>query len=190
MERPGDTRAIRVWLRQNGVEISDRGRIPSDLMEKYERAHGIEPIPDDLGRALPLLPHHRDGALVVRTDFRDDEAWRAVVATAGAPTRDGFQAYVLTCEDRAFAGLTPGRLMAHLPTRHRHRVLFVADAMTMENPEHPLIALSVDEYESPGDVLRAVPSAVQAISDNLDIANMRFHDFVLQADPDGVLRLY
>ena len=34
-----DTKHIREWLRGQGVEISDRGRIPTEHMQKYEAAH-------------------------------------------------------------------------------------------------------------------------------------------------------
>src|SRR4051812_12572105 len=34
-----DTKHVREWLRGQGVEISDRGRIPTDLMDKYNAAH-------------------------------------------------------------------------------------------------------------------------------------------------------
>ena len=35
-----DTKHIRDWLRNvEGVEISDRGRIPTDLMNRYNAAH-------------------------------------------------------------------------------------------------------------------------------------------------------
>lgn len=34
-----DTKHIREWLRGQGVEISDRGRIPTDLMQRYEVAN-------------------------------------------------------------------------------------------------------------------------------------------------------
>ena len=34
-----DTKHIRDWLRGEGVEISDRGRIPIDLMNRYNAAH-------------------------------------------------------------------------------------------------------------------------------------------------------
>jgi hypothetical protein len=33
------TRAIRDWARQNGFELSDRGRIPSSVIEAFEAAH-------------------------------------------------------------------------------------------------------------------------------------------------------
>jgi hypothetical protein len=33
-----DTQAIRQWARENGHEVSDRGRIPADLMRAYTAA--------------------------------------------------------------------------------------------------------------------------------------------------------
>ncbi|MBB0992431.1 MULTISPECIES: histone-like nucleoid-structuring protein Lsr2 [Dietzia] len=35
----GDTKAIREWARSNGYEVSDRGRIPSDIMDAYAAAN-------------------------------------------------------------------------------------------------------------------------------------------------------
>jgi hypothetical protein len=35
-----DTTAIRDWAREQGLKVSDRGRIPSDILAKYETAHG------------------------------------------------------------------------------------------------------------------------------------------------------
>ncbi|RJK96054.1 histone-like nucleoid-structuring protein Lsr2 [Vallicoccus soli] len=37
--RSGDTAAIREWARENGHEVSERGRIPSAVREAYEAAH-------------------------------------------------------------------------------------------------------------------------------------------------------
>lgn len=34
-----DTSAVREWARGQGFKVSDRGRIPSDILEKYEAAH-------------------------------------------------------------------------------------------------------------------------------------------------------
>lgn len=34
-----DTKAVREWARANGHEVSDRGRIPADLVAAYEAAH-------------------------------------------------------------------------------------------------------------------------------------------------------
>ena len=35
-----DTVAVRAWARQNGYAIKDRGRVPADLVAKYQAATG------------------------------------------------------------------------------------------------------------------------------------------------------
>jgi len=35
-----DTVAVRAWARENGFEIKDRGRVPADLVAKYQAAVG------------------------------------------------------------------------------------------------------------------------------------------------------
>lgn len=37
--RSSDASKIRVWARENGFEVSDRGRVPAEVKEAYERAH-------------------------------------------------------------------------------------------------------------------------------------------------------
>jgi hypothetical protein len=38
--RGQDTAAIREWARSQGLKVSDRGRIPADIIAKYEAANG------------------------------------------------------------------------------------------------------------------------------------------------------
>ena len=35
-----DTVAVRAWARENGYDINDRGRVPADLVAKYQAATG------------------------------------------------------------------------------------------------------------------------------------------------------
>ena len=35
---PVDTRAVRAWAASNGIELSSRGRVPADVIEKYRAA--------------------------------------------------------------------------------------------------------------------------------------------------------
>lgn len=37
--RNSDASKIRDWARANGFEVSDRGRVPAEVKEAYERAH-------------------------------------------------------------------------------------------------------------------------------------------------------
>ncbi|WP_431679252.1 histone-like nucleoid-structuring protein Lsr2 [Kitasatospora sp. KL5] len=34
-----DTAKIRSWAKENGLEINDRGRVPSDIKAQYDKAH-------------------------------------------------------------------------------------------------------------------------------------------------------
>ncbi len=33
-----DTKAVRKWAASNGIELSSRGRVPADVVEKYKAA--------------------------------------------------------------------------------------------------------------------------------------------------------
>jgi hypothetical protein len=35
---PVDTKAVRKWAASNGIELSNRGRVPADVVEKYKAA--------------------------------------------------------------------------------------------------------------------------------------------------------
>lgn len=125
-----------------------------------------------------------DQSLVVRTDFSNEAAWRAVGLAIREPV-DGFFAYVDFVDDTAFEGATVEELVALGNDAHRP-FLVVADRETMRGPEHTL--LIVDVFAEPGRTFRAVPSGIQAIENNLSIANMDFAEFADAADADGVFR--
>ena len=46
----------------------------------------------------------------------------------------------------------------------------------------------VDLWREPGREFRAVPAAVQAVENNLSIANMDFAEFAGAVDEDGIFR--
>ncbi|MFI9051825.1 Lsr2 family protein [Streptomyces sp. NPDC053427] len=37
---PGDTAKIRAWAKENGYNVNDRGRVPADIREAFEKANG------------------------------------------------------------------------------------------------------------------------------------------------------
>jgi hypothetical protein len=63
-----------------------------------------------------------------------------------------------------------------------------ADDTSMAHVEHPLLV--VDLGVEPGREFRAVPAAVQAIENNLSIANVDFAEFAECVDADGVFRSF
>jgi hypothetical protein len=125
-----------------------------------------------------------DQALVIRTDFSADTAWRSVCSAIRQPV-DGFYAYVDFVDDRAFEGATVEQLVALARVANRS-FLIVADQETMTGAEHTLLV--VDAFTEPGRTFRSVPSGIQSIENNLSVANMDFAEFASEADADGVYR--
>jgi hypothetical protein len=126
-------------------------------------------------------------SLVIRTDYSDDAAWDAVRAAMRARTPvDGFRANVAFVSDPSFDGLDVEQIIAHLPPDRRDSFVFVVDAATLRDPEHPVLV--VDLYEHRGRTFRVIPSSAWSVENNLSLANMDFGDFAESADPDGVFR--
>ena len=126
-------------------------------------------------------------ALVIRTDFSDQRAWDALRAAIGAPVGElGFLADVEFVDDRKYAALGTRQLLESFAEDGAHRFVIVADPTTMSHPEHPL--LIVDLNTERGREFRAIPSAIQAIENNLSLANMDFAEFADSVDADGVFR--
>ena len=128
-----------------------------------------------------------DQALVLRTDFSDQATWDAVRATILAPVGPlGFYASVEFVDDPEFRNVSTGELLDMARRSAFRTFLIVADRLTMTHPEHPLLV--VDLNREPGREFRALPSQIQAIENNLSLANMDFAEFADAADTDGVFR--
>jgi hypothetical protein len=130
-------------------------------------------------------------ALVLRTDFSDDDAWEAVCEASEAPTSEGFMAGLSFVSDPAFDGITAAQV-AGLTSENDgsdesfRSFLFLADHVTVTDPEMPLIV--VDLYDEPGRSFRVAVGQISSVENNLSLANMFFHEFADSADPDGVFR--
>ncbi|MFI5909726.1 DUF6924 domain-containing protein [Dactylosporangium sp. NPDC051541] len=121
-------------------------------------------------------------SLVLRTDFSDDEAWREVQAAYG----DDHATYV---DDPAYDGATIADLVdADGDAGEDDKVfdLFVADATTMTDDEHPLLA--IDLADEPGRTFRVRPDLFASVSTNLALANQDFSSFADLADETGTFR--
>ena len=75
--------------------------------------------------------------LVIRTDFENEQAWKAVCELIRAPVRDGddeFYAYVEFLEESDYRNLTKEELLAIVPRDYDHSFLFVVDRATIADP--------------------------------------------------------
>ncbi|WP_371832763.1 MULTISPECIES: DUF6924 domain-containing protein [Nocardiaceae] len=134
----------------------------------------------------PNLPQAQ--SILVRTDFTDDAAWRALLQDAQAVHADA-QAVLTPVDDREFDGWTVDML---LDLDVDSGYLFVADARTFADPEGPILVLNTDQAED-GDPeeptsFRVIPEQLASVENNLSIANLGFIDYVESADADGVFR--
>ncbi|MFJ4872602.1 DUF6924 domain-containing protein [Streptomyces sp. NPDC088757] len=164
--------------------------------------------PEESARALPAIVG-RDvfDALVIRTDFGDDESWNAVVDELRRPWGPSgeFPARVRTVDAPAWAGATAEEVLAAVDGDEYLGVVFLADRDTTRSPVRALLALTTswedvsgldplyyrELIESPEPrEFRTVPAAVHSVHANLTLGNMDFAEFATaaSAESDRVLR--
>lgn len=145
---------------------------------------------------------------VIRTDHSSDQVWEYIKKQVSSPQKDPltgmeFTANVRFVEDRTMANLPYHDIVHALPSNYPGFVVFVVDAQSIHCKDHSLLVLGFspltnserDFERTPnqtplGDIMafRAIPSCIQAIENNLSIANMDFDDFSAAVDRDGVFR--
>ncbi|MFF4485433.1 DUF6924 domain-containing protein [Streptomyces sp. NPDC001544] len=155
-------------------------------------------------RALPAVTGRDEfDALVVRTDYHDDQAWRDVTAALTRPSGDRPpEASVHLVDDPAWAGATVDEVLDAVRADENLPVVFVADGTTMRAETQALLAVTtltpeecVDEedYEQLtefGREFRTVPAGVHDVHANLSIGNLGFEEYAAWAndDPEGIYR--
>ncbi|WSQ06540.1 hypothetical protein OG604_01475 [Streptomyces sp. NBC_01231] len=144
----------------------------------------------------------KDAALIIRTDYDDEQAWSAVKAalmmTWGA--EDDFEPYVHIVDDPRWTGLTPAQVLSQASAHAESGgVAYLADRVSIRATPVTLLALSLltreqcesdEEFEAYGGAFRVVPYGIHEMNANLMIANLDFGDFADAArnDPEGVFR--
>lgn len=129
-----------------------------------------------------LLPD-TDYSPLLRTDFTDDGAWRALLDEIDDD-------WVTVMADAGHRGLSVPELLALVPEGSRYPVLVVADEATFASAERSL--LLIDVRDEPGRTFRAaVPDAFQSVIGNLALDNSSFDDYLESGglDDSGVYRL-
>jgi hypothetical protein len=127
------------------------------------------------------LPPAHD-ALVLRTDFSDDQTWLEVCGLIGQTDPEhGFAAYVDCVSDPRYDGLTPAALVALAEHDPESRTYMCAvDLVTVQDPEHPVLVL--DLHHMPGQTFRVTPAQMWGVENNLSVSNMDFVEFADAVD--------
>ena len=144
---------------------------------------------DKKKRKLKEIPPTED-SLVLRTDFSDERAWKALCQAIVEPqTEDKFAARVECISDRQYEGVTVEELLTLDHKAAYRSFLFVVDEIALSNVEHPILVIDVNkQYGEFGRTFRVTPSEAWGVENNLSISNMDFCEFADNADPDGVFR--
>lgn len=135
---------------------------------------------------MKLIPDTTDPA-VLRTDFGDDASWSRLCGLISSPIgAEGFRAYMTFLSDPEFVDVTPESLPERLPKPYQHSFIVIADHRTFAEADAPLLV--VDLLDKPGRSIRALPTRIGAIENNLSIGNMGFAEFAEAAGGDGLFR--
>ena len=142
-------------------------------------------------------------ALVIRTDYSDDEAWQAVTAALAEPWDDGAaESCVHIVDDPTWAGASADEVLDVVVADELLGVVFLADRATMLADHNGLLAVTTltpedfeddvdyEEHTRFGREFRIIPREVSNLHANLNLANMDFSEFSSCAgdDPEGVFR--
>jgi hypothetical protein len=174
------------------------------------RASGVVPSAAGLGGSLPggvLAParspsappaaapplavegYDSMNALVVRTDFTDQDAWEEVIRQLRVPWVDDDPVDPYLISDPRYSGVPAERVLqdvrAALPGPDLPGAVFIADTTTMRVTGHPLLAVSTEwngepfaeDEEEFVTQFRLAPNAAVEISTNLGLGNVDFDDF-------------
>jgi hypothetical protein len=128
---------------------------------------------------------------VVRADFSDDSIWQQLVQEVSTQTEEGWGADVEFVEDRALDGLDDVAIAAayprSYPEQYRHPALFVVDTVAVSMPDHALLVVNLNAGVD-AKPFRTLPRQVQAIQNNLSLANMDYVEFARAVGRDGIFR--
>ena len=126
-----------------------------------------------------------ENALIIRTDFSDESAWKSLTAAVREPV-DPFIFNMEILDDRANDGASAEEIVGLLPQDYAHSFIVFADNVAISQSDHPLLV--VDLLEEPGRHFRAIATEVPSIENNLSIGNMGFEEFANSVDENGVFR--
>jgi hypothetical protein len=123
---------------------------------------------------------------MLRTDFSNDAAWTTLCEAVQVPSEEGYLPQLDCISDATYDGLTVRQLVALAPKGGDLLFAFIADRVTLSNPEQPILV--VDLYDEPGRTFRVIPCEMWGVENNLSIANMDYYEFADNVDPDGIFR--
>jgi len=110
-------------------------------------------------KPIPNTEH----ALVLRTDFSNQNAWDSICAAIRRPNDAyHFIAYVDFMDDEGYSGINKEQLLTLITENYNHSFIIIIDETTISHPDHPLLIIDLID-DGTGNEFRALPAQVQAI---------------------------
>jgi hypothetical protein len=141
-----------------------------------------------LGRANLFAQYKNpDASLLIRVDFSDDDAWRALCSAVQKPEPgDGFCASFECVSDPAIGSQPPEMIAAQVYVDLHQSAVFFADVGAFADPAYPV--LCVDGSGKGTASFRVIAAHIWGPENNLRLSNMDFADFGNAKGADGVFR--
>jgi hypothetical protein len=134
------------------------------------------------------LDRDPDASLLIRTDFSDDAAWRALCDLVQQPNPDeGFQAFFVCVDDPRVAGMSIDAIARQAASDLNCAAIFIADTEAIDGKDHAILCVDCADTQE-RNFFRVIPLEVWGPENNLRIGNMDFAEFENASGPDGVFR--
>lgn len=156
-------------------EISKR------LLKELKAKGATASQPGSSAESIPAT----ENALVLRTDFSNEAAWKSICAVIQNPEAE-FPANIEFVSDAKFMGVTATELTARLAEGYPFSFAFIVDHAALTGPDYAILV--VDLQEEPGRTFRVMASALWSVENNLSIGNMGFEEFADAVDEQGIFR--
>jgi tetratricopeptide (TPR) repeat protein len=150
------------------------------VMSKKGKSHSKTSV-EMRKKKIPIT----ENALVLRTDFSDEVAWKAV-CTSIKEAGGEFQAQVEIVDDPNFERITADQLATSFASEATPSFAFIVDKLTLTNLVQPILV--VDLQNESARTFRVTPAALWAVENNLSIGNMEFEEFATAVEADGIFR--
>jgi hypothetical protein len=165
--------------------INEILRIISKLRENISaisknQQKGKEELISKFGKSIPKT----DKALLIRTDYSNEEYWRSLNEIVQNPGNYFTEVEIVNNKKLESANLE--EIMALVQNATKHTFMFIVDSIAINHPEKPILV--VDLFTSPGQSFRIVASKLWLVINNLSIANLGFEDFKENVDKENIYR--
>ncbi|MEU9148478.1 hypothetical protein [Streptomyces sp. NPDC048349] len=153
-------------------------------------------------RTLPVVTDPLEsGAVIIRTDYQNEEAWQLVVAEIDQPWGgvDAHEPVFTIVNDPAWAGATVDEIREVASSDEELSVVFIVDRLAVHSDNHALLAVNTSNWEDDeygADAIerdrefRTTPAGVHHVQANLAVGNLAFQEYAdwAQEFPEGILR--